>query len=284
MFAAALCLSTGGLFIKVADIDALGLSMWRSAIAAICLAAFLLGYRRQHLEWSRTTIMAATGYAAMLLLLVAATRLTTAASAIFLQFTGPIWVAVVTVFVFRERATRLDLVTLAVAFGGMTLFFVGKLDGGAFRGNLLALGAGVAFATFLLALRQGAATAGTRATAVLTGNAGLALVLAPLNAVIEPSVFTPSLADWGAILFLGAVQIALAYVFFTYALGAVPALEAAIINMIEPVLNPVWVFIFLGESPGWWAAAGGAIVLGAVLWRTFAAEFGRPPLHASQPR
>lgn len=284
MFAAALCLSTGGLFIKVADIDALGLSMWRSAIAAICLAAFLLGYRRQHLEWSRTTIVAATGYAAMLLLLVAATRLTTAASAIFLQFTGPIWVAVVTVFVFRERATRLDLVTLAVAFGGMTLFFVGKLDGGAFRGNLLALGSGVAFATFLLALRQGAATAGTRSTAVLTGNAGLALVLAPLNAVIEPAVFTPSLAAWGAILFLGAVQIALAYVFFTYALGTVPALEAAIINMIEPVLNPVWVFIFLGESPGWWAAAGGAIVLGAVLWRTFAAEFGRPPLHASQPR
>ena len=284
MFAAALCLSTGGLFIKVADIDALGLSMWRSAIAAICLAAFLLGYRRQHLEWSRTTIVAATGYAAMLLLLVAATRLTTAASAIFLQFTGPIWVAVVTVFVFRERATRLDLVTLAVAFGGMTLFFVGKLDGGAFKGNLLALGAGVAFATFLLALRQGAATAGTRSTAVLTGNAGLALVLAPLNAVIEPGVFTPSLADWGAILFLGAVQIALAYVFFTYALGAVPALEAAIINMIEPVLNPVWVFIFLGESPGWWAVAGGVIVLGAVLWRTFAVEAGRPPPHASQPR
>jgi drug/metabolite transporter, DME family len=103
-------------------------------------------------------------------------------------------------------------------------------------------------------------------------------VLLPINAARgEPALFTPSLADIGCILFLGVVQIALAYVFFTKALGLIPALEAALVNMVEPILNPVWVAVFLGETPGWLAVIGGAVVIGALVVRAVLSERGRPP-------
>lgn len=278
MLAAAVLLSTGGLFIKLAEIDAVALSMWRSLVAAVALVVMVRPRALSRSVRDPVTLGAAVSYAGMLLTLVVATRMTTAANAIFLQFTGPLYVAVFAGLILRERTTRLDVVSLLVAFAGMALFFADQFESTALAGNVFGLLAGLCFAGFLLFLRVPGATSTTRQNGVILGNAGLVAVLLPVNAARgDPALFTPSLADVGCILFLGVVQIALAYVFFTRALGLIPALEAALVNMVEPILNPVWVAIFLGETPGWMALLGGAIVVGALAGRAFLSERGEPP-------
>lgn len=278
MLAAAVLLSTGGLFIKLAEIDAVALSMWRSLVAAVALVVMVRPRALSRSVRDPVTLGAAVSYAGMLLTLVVATRMTTAANAIFLQFTGPLYVAVFAGLILRERTTRLDVVSLLVAFGGMALFFADQFESTALAGNVFGLIAGLCFAGFLLFLRVPGATPTTRQNGVILGNAGLVAVLVPVNAARgDPALFTPSLADMGCILFLGVVQIALAYVFFTKALGLIPALEAALVNMVEPILNPVWVAVFLGETPGWLAVLGGAVVVGALAARAFLSERGRPP-------
>ncbi len=278
MLAAAVLLSTGGLFIKLAEIDAVALSMWRSLVATVALIVMVRPRALSRSVRDPVTLGAAVSYAGMLLTLVVATRMTTAANAIFLQFTGPLYVAVFAGLILRERTTRLDVVSLLVAFAGMALFFADQFESTALAGNVFGLLAGLCFAGFLLFLRVLGATPTTRQNGVILGNAGLVAVLLPVNAARgDPALFTPSFADVGCILFLGVVQIALAYVFFTRALGLIPALEAALVNMVEPILNPVWVAIFLGETPGWLAVLGGAIVVGALAVRAFLSERGEPP-------
>ncbi len=273
---AALLLSTGGLFIKAVDIDAFGISMWRSLLAGITIWAIL--QPRFAGPMKATTVAIAASYAGMLLFLVIATRLTTAANAIFLQFTAPLYVAVLAGMFLRERPTQMDVVTLAVTFGGMALFFVGKLETDALTGNLFGLAAGLCFGCMLVLFRAPGVTAEDRVTAVVIGNLGLAAVLLPVNlARGDASVFTPGLADGAGLAFMGFAQIGLGYIAMTYGIARVAALEASLVNMVEPVLNPVWVFIFLGENPGGWAVLGGAIIIVAVAARILVGERGRMP-------
>ncbi len=283
MLTAAVLLSTGGLFIKLAEIDAVALSMWRSLVAGLALVMLVRPANLSRSVRDPHTLGVAATYAGMLLTLVVATRMTTAANAIFLQFTGPLWVAVFAGLVLRERTTRLDVVSLLVAFAGMALFFADQFESTALAGNAFGLLAGLCFAGFLLFLRAPGATPTTRQNGVIIGNLGLFVVLLPVNAARgDPALFTPSLADVGCILFLGVVQVALAYVFFTKALGLIPALEAALVNMVEPVLNPVWVAVFLSETPGWLAVVGGAVVVGALAVRAIVIERRTPPVRLAE--
>ncbi len=273
---AALLLSTGGLFIKAVEIDAYGISMWRSLLAGLTIWAILrppLGAKPKP-----TTVAIAASYAGMLLFLVIATRLTTAANAIFLQFTAPLYVAVLAGVFLRERPTQLDIATLVVTFAGMALFFVGKLETDALTGNLFGLAAGLCFGCMLVLFRAPGVTAEDRVAAVIIGNLGLAAVLLPVNlARGDTSVFTPGLADGAGLAFMGFAQIGLGYIAMTYGIARVAALETSLVNMVEPVLNPVWVFIFLGENPGGWAILGGAIIVTAVATRILLSERGRVP-------
>jgi drug/metabolite transporter, DME family len=271
----ALLWSTGGLFIKWVEIDALGLTMWRSLFAGVVLALVLrprwvAPWRAGWRLWGL-----AVSYALMLLLFVTATKLTTAANAIFLQYTAPLYLLVLARRLLHEPPSRLDMVTVVVALGGMALFFVGRLEARDTWGNVCAIGSGVAFASFLIFLRLPGTGQEARSQAMVLGNAVLLVALAPVNLIQEPGVFTPSIGDMGGIVFLGVVQIGLAYAVFTVGIARVTALEASLIGMIEPVLNPVWVFIALGETPGWWAVAGGAVILVAVAVRTVVTERGR---------
>jgi len=278
VLAAAVLWSTGGLFIKWVSLDAPGVTMWRSLFAGATIAIVarprgVAPWRAGWLTWGL-----ALSYASMLLLFVTATKLTTAANAIFLQFTAPLYLLVLGRFFLDERPTRLDLAAVAVAFGGMGLFFVGRLEPRDTAGNLCAIGSGVAFATFLVLLRQPSCTPETRPRAMILGNVLLVAASVAVNAVHEPGAFVPGVGDLGGLFFLGVVQIGLAYVLFGFGIAHVQALEASLIGMLEPVLNPVWVFIFLGESPGWWAVAGGAVIISAVVARTAATERRRAAL------
>lgn len=273
---AAVFLSTGGLFIKAVSIDAFGISMWRSLFAGVTIWLLMRPRPRLRLRPGWPVAGIAVSYAGMLLLLVISMRMTTAANAIFLQFTAPLYVVVLARLFLHERATRVDIVTLVVAFVGMSLFFVGRLDASNLAGNLFGLGAGLCFGCMLVLFRAPGVGGAERVSAVVIGNLGLAAILLPVNlARADVDVFTPGWADSAGLLFMGIVQIGLGYVAMTYGIARVAALEASLINMIEPVLNPVWVFIFLAENPGGWAILGGAIIVAAVGGRILA--MGRSP-------
>jgi drug/metabolite transporter (DMT)-like permease len=282
--AAAMLFSTGGAAIKVAAFSAAQVSMLRSGIAAVAL---YIWYRRQLRpstgaqsdprpvagRWP-PSIAAGIVYAATLTLFVAATKLTTAANAIFLQSTAPLYIVVLGPWLLRERATRGDLAFLAAMSGGMALCFLGEANPTSTApdpatGNLIAIASGVAWGLTLMALRHlnrtagpGRGAAGIRA--VIAGNV-IACVIALPWALPLP---TAGPAAWATIVYLGVVQIALAYVCLTSAMRRLPVLEVSLLLLIEPVLNPFWTWIVRGEHPGWWTIAGGAVILGATGIRT----------------
>ncbi|MFN0095495.1 MAG: DMT family transporter [Dehalococcoidia bacterium] len=270
VLAAAILWSTGGLFIKAVSLDAFGVTLWRSPLAALTIALLLGAKPRFDRSVPRIEWAVAIAYAVTLLTFVAATKLTTAANAIFLQYTGPLYVLIFGRFLLAERPTRVDVVALVVAFGGMALFFVGKLDPSDMGGNALALVSGAAFGAFLVLLRRPECSAETRPRAMVSGNLILFVVAAAVViARGDWGAFTPGFQDMGALVFLGVLQIGLAYTCFTAGIARIPAVEAGLVGMLEPVLNPVWVWIFLEEAPGRWAIAGGCVIIAAVTARPF---------------
>lgn len=260
VLAAALLWSTGGLFIKWTKLSGLELSFYRCFFGAIAVALFT---RREGFGLNRVMAVASVLYAVLLILFVLATKETTAANAIFLQYTAPVYLLILEPLIYKEKFRSRDLVTVLICVGGMMLFFVGKLRPQDVTGNFLALASGLLFALYFLLLRHPKAREVNRASSVIYGNLLAALITAPfgLQALDELNRF-----DWIAVLYLGLVQIGLAYTLFTVAMArGVRSLDAGIIAYAEPVLNPVWVFLFLGEKPSSWAALGGAIIIAAVI-------------------
>jgi len=274
VLAAALLWSTGGLFIKATPLGALELSFGRSLLAAVTVAVLT---RREGYRLNAVTLVASVLYAALLLLFVVANKLTTAANAIFLQYTAPVYVLVLEPLLFKERFRLADLFVVAACVAGMSLFFVGGLRPQDVEGNLTALGSGVCFALFLLLLRHQREGKVNRASSVIYGNLIICVVTAPAFARVAGSL---ALRDVLIVSYLGVVQIGLAYTLFTLGIArGVRSLDAGVVGYIEPMLNPVWVFLFLGERPSEWAILGGCIIIAAVLTHTVAlARKGRDSL------
>lgn len=264
---AALLWSTGGLFIKWNDLSPYELSCGRSLFAAATVALLT---RHEGFRINAVTGVASLLYAILLLLFVIATKLTTAANAIFLQYTAPVYILLFEPLVFREKYRAADFIVVACCVAGMSLFFVGKLRPEDVRGNLAALGSGLCFASFYLLLRTKSARSVNRASSVIYGNLLLALVTLPAFIAGSGKLDARNLS---VVAYLGVVQIGVAYTLLTAGLArGVRSLDAGIIGYVEPVLNPVWVFLILGELPSRWALLGGAIIIAAVaahtLWKT----------------
>jgi drug/metabolite transporter (DMT)-like permease len=255
---AALCWSLGGLLIKSIDWPPIAIAGGRSAIA---IPMILLCIGRPRFTFSLAQIGGALGYAGTVVLFVFATRMTTAANAIFLQYTAPIYVALIGRWYLGEHASRIDWLVIAVALIGIALFFMDRLTASGWWGNVIALGSGLAFASLALFLRK--EKAGSPIASIVLGNVIVALASLPFI-LQAPSLGTGGL--WRLVL-LGAIQLGLPYVFYATAIKQVTALEATLIPLLEPVLNPLWVMLALGEKPGPWAIVGGLLVLGAVLGR-----------------
>jgi drug/metabolite transporter (DMT)-like permease len=199
----------------------------------------------------------------LLLLFVLATKATTAANAIFLQYTAPLYVLVLEPLLYKEKFRKRDLITVVICVIGMSLFFVGKLRPEDVRGNVLALGSGLCFAFYFLLLRHSSSREVNRASSVIYGNLLIVLLAAPAGLKALPGISTH---DALSVLYLGVVQIGLAYTLFTLGMSrGIRSLDAGIVGYVEPVLNPVWVFLVLGERPSRWALAGGAIIISAVV-------------------
>ncbi|HYP54391.1 MAG TPA: DMT family transporter [Pyrinomonadaceae bacterium] len=264
---AALMWSTGGLFIKMAEgLSALELSFGRSLLAAFTVAWFT---RREGFRINFVTAVASVLYAALLLLFVVANKYTTAANAIFLQYTAPVYVLFLEPLFYKERFRRRDLAVVCACVAGMSLFFVGRLRPDDLTGNLTALASGLCFAFFILLLRHPEAARVNRASSVIYGNLLLAAACAP--AFFAGRGLALTAGEFFVVAYLGVVQIGVAYTLFTLGMArGVRSLDAGIVCYVEPVLNPVWVLVFHGERPSRWAVLGGAIIITAVLVHTSA--------------
>jgi drug/metabolite transporter (DMT)-like permease len=262
---AALCWSLGGLLIKAVTWPPLAVAGGRGFIAALFLIAT---NRRLKFTFSRAQVIGALGYAACTVTFCTATKLTTAANAILLQYTAPVWIALLGAWFLGEHATRADWLTIAAVLGGMTLFFADSLDVTAVRGNSIAVLSGVCFAAMTIALRK--QKDGSPVESIILGN-GLAF-LAGLPWIVHAPAL--SAAGWASLVTLGVVQLGISYWLYARAIKHVTALEAVLIPVIEPILNPVWVLIMMGERPTSLALIGGVIVLGAVTLRAIASIRG----------
>jgi drug/metabolite transporter, DME family len=268
---AALLWSTGGLGIKAIDDAPLKITCYRSAIAAVVLFALFRPRVRRITPWFLAAVFS---YAATLTTFVTATKWTTAANAIFLQYAGVIWVLLFSPLVVKEPLRSRDALAISAAIFGMALFFVHDFETRGMAGNLMALLSSVFFAALVLSLRR---ERGASAEAAVTwGNVLAAVALFPF--ITSDLAVTAKSA--GVLLFLGVFQIAAAYAFFVNGLKYVTATEASLVGMVEPVANPIWVFLLLGEQPHALAILGGAIVLAAIAWRTLRSGPAHPPLPA----
>ncbi len=268
----ALLFSTGGAAVKGTTLDGWQVAAFRSGVAFVALVVFVPAARR---GWSLRLVPVAFAYAAMLTCFVLGNKLTTAANTIFLQSTAPLYVLLLGPLLLREPVHRRDLVFLFVVAVGLSLFFV-SIDTpthtapSPLAGNLLGALAGFFWALTLLGLRWLALEpqSGSPAAAAAMGN----LVAFVVGAGFAFPVTSSVAADWWLIGYLGVVQIGLAYVLLTAAIHRVRALEASLLILVEPVFNPVWAFLLLGEIPGVLAVIGGAIILTATIVRTLRAR------------
>jgi DME family drug/metabolite transporter len=292
--------STGGLLIKLTDLDAYQVTFFRSSLAAITV---IIAARKGGLRINFFGLICSLIYAALLILFVWATKHTTAANAIFLQYTAPIYILVLGPFLIGEKFHLRDLATVIFCIAGMSLFFVGKLEISDYQGNIAALGSGVLLGLYIMLLRHRRAVGGEPMrdanpsaidSTLPTSAAELpAAVPKPLNPVITviygnlilavatipagiSAVRILTFKDIFAVSFLGIVQIGIAYILFIRGVTAgTRPLDASIIGFIEPLLNPVWVFVFVGERPSNWALLGGAIIVTTVVVHTLMQYRGR---------
>lgn len=263
--AAAALFSTGGAAIKAASFDSWQVAFLRSAIAAAALLVLLPAARR---NWSLRMAGVAAAYAATLIGFVTASKLTTAANAIFLEDTAPLYLVLAGPLFLKERVRRADIAVIALIACGLALFLSGSVGETATaiapdpaRGNLIGAFTGLTWAVTLGGLRllsRGNQDAGL-ATAAM-GNVLAAALAAPFAL---PLPNTAAAADWLAAGYLGIFQVGLAYVLLTRGIRRVAALEASLLILVEPALTPLWAGLIHGEWPGSLAIAGGALILGA---------------------
>jgi drug/metabolite transporter (DMT)-like permease len=254
--------STSGLFIKLLPWHPLALNGVRSIIAAVVIWIYV---RRPHFTWSFAQVGAAVAYVAANTCFIAATQLTTAANAIFLQYTAPLWVAIFGAWYLQERPKPIDWYTMAAIFVGMLLFFGDNLSLQGYMGNLLAILGGISFAWMILLMRK--QKDGSPVESALLGNILAFLIGLPF--LIGPWANMPafSMQDWTILIFLGIFQLGIPFILYARAIQYLAAVEAVLIMTLEPILNPIWVFLGIGETPGRFALLGAAIVLAAVTIR-----------------
>jgi len=249
---AAILWSTGGIFIKLTSLTPMQISFFRCAFAALI---FLVVFNKELLKANIFTFINAGLYAAVLILYVIATKTTTAANAVFLQYTAPIYVLIFEPMINKTKYEKINIITIIICILGMTLFFTDKLSSGSIYGNIFALLSGVAFAAFLLGMRKNKKE--HQFVSIFYGN--IIVVLITLYSIFQ--IESLSFSNFIMVSYLGIFQVGIAYIVFAYGLKRVLAVEASLISMIEPVLNPVWVLIGYGEFPSVTAIFGGVIIL-----------------------
>jgi drug/metabolite transporter (DMT)-like permease len=267
---AAVLFSTGGAAIKGTALTAWQVAGVRSLVAALALLILLPEARR---HWRARSVLVGTFYAATLVLFVLANKLTTAANAIYLQAVGPLVVMVLAPLVLAEHVRRQDVPFVVAMGAGLALVFAGQQQPLAtapnpFAGNLAGAASGLTWGFTIVGLRwMGSRDQDATLNCIVIGNLIAALACLPAGWPIHASVH-----DWVTLLWLGVFQIGMAYTLLTRGVRHVTALDASLLLLAEPVLNPLWAWMVHGERPTAWALAGGAVILAASVARTLQAK------------
>jgi len=277
LFAIALCAvlwSTSGLFIKIIPWHPMVIAGGRSLIAVLFILSLRFpgragrsgaGRPAPDPQQRRWVLLAALSYTATMILFVVANKMTASANVILLQYIAPVWAALFGWAIAREKPGTEHWVALVVVALGLYLFFKDGLSGGSVMGNLLAVLSGVSFALYSVFMRL--QKHGRPENAIILAHMLTAAIGLPFIFFSQP-IFT--LGSGAAMLALGIVQIGVASLLFAYAIRRISAVQTMLTAMIEPVLNPVWVFLATGERPGASVLTGGAVILGAVLMSSIA--------------
>lgn len=272
---AAILFSTGGAAIKGTTLTAWQVAGLRSTIAALALLVLVPRARR---GWTRRSWIVGLVYAATLVLFVTANKLTTSANAIYLQSTGPLYVLLLSPWLLGEAVHRRDAIYMAAMATGLALFFVGHQEPLAsapdpFAGNVVAALSGVTWGFTVMGLRWiGSRDPDASLNTVVAGNVCAAVVCLPLGLPVHPSPM-----DWLSLTWLGVFQIGCAYLLLSTGVQHVTALEASLLLLAEPVLNPVWAWVAQGERPAGYALSGAGLILLATLVRTLSPRLPSRP-------
>ncbi len=249
--------SLGGVLIKKVQLHPVAIAGWRSAIA---FAVLIIWSGKPRFDKSLAQWGGGVAFTGNMFSFITATKMTTAANAILLQYTAPAYIAVFGIWFLKERPRPADWLVIAVVLGGMTLFFLDRLSFSGLWGNAMGIVAGITFAWMILFFRKQKDS--NPLMSVILGNGMTALIALPV-------IFQhwPGIHDWMWLFLLGTVQTAVPYILYTIAIRHVTALVGALVPVFEPLLNPAWALLFLGEVPGAWAMVGGALILVAVTSR-----------------
>lgn len=255
MAACAALWSISGILIKLIPWNPLVISGWRSLLAAGVMALYMK-HAGLRFRVNRSSVLSGVSLAGTLLAFVCANKLTTAANAIVLQYTSPVFILVFSAIFWKQKLRLSDITVVAASVAGISLFFFDRLSGGGLLGNCIAIFAGVCVAVTNLV--AGGTDPDSRMSGILLGQFAAAAVGVPLTAVFPSPATVPAVLG---ILASGVLQLGIPYVLYGLALKDCPPLACSLIGMLEPLLNPVWVFLFSGEAPGPYALLGGAVVI-----------------------
>ncbi|MEL7654708.1 MAG: DMT family transporter [Bacillota bacterium] len=275
MLTCAVLWSTAGFLIKILPWNAMAIAGFRSLISA---GVYLIYMRHEKNKFVINKYSIASGIALALtfIFFIVANKLTTAANAIVLQYSAPIFILILSALIFKQKFRKGDILTVAVTSLGISLFFLDKLSGGYLIGNLVALAAGLAFATMFVT--TGNADRDSLASGILLGHLITAIVGVPFIFFYETPVSLPIVAT---ILAMGIFQLGIPYILYGMAIRKCSPLACSLISVIEPLLNPVWVFLINKEAPSTFALIGGIVVLSAVtawsVWSSRAEKLEQAP-------
>lgn len=259
--------SIAGIFIKLIPWNGFAVSGMRSLISGATIAVYML-FARHRFVLSRKTFLAGVFSACVYTCFVCANKLTTAANAIVLQFTSPVFIVIFTALLYKTRIRKADAAVVTLTLLGIALFFFDQLKPGYILGNLVAIAAGVFMAGMFMTV--GELEGEQRFSGILIGQCLTFLVGLPFIIATKP-VFTPTATI--SILILGVFQLGISYILYVKATRYCPPLACCLLGAMEPLLNPVWVMIFDGETPGIFALIGGVIVVVSItLWCIFGKE------------
>lgn len=247
--------SIAGIFIKLIPWNSIVIAGIRSLIAGAVMFVYMR-YKRIGFTADRRSMLGGLALCCTLTCFVAANKLTTAANSIVLQFTAPMFIVVFSVLFLKKKFSRSDIFAVVLTMLGISLFFFDQLTPGHLLGNCVAIVAGMAFAGYYMSLEG--ASESERMSAILMAHGLTFCVSIPFIALEPPEL---GAAPVICIFILGVVQLGIPYVLLGRASGSCPPLACSLLGAVEPLLNPVWAFIFDGEAPGMWALIGGVVVV-----------------------
>lgn len=250
--------SIAGIFIKLIDWNPFAIAGFRGLFAAITVAVYML-LTKQKLVISKNVLLSMFFLSATFLCFVSANKLTTAANAIVLQFTAPIFIIIFSILIFRQKFKSSDILTVAFTIGGVLTFFLSSINEGHIYGNIVGVMAGIFMAGMYISV--GKTNEREKMSGIFFGQLLTALIGVPFFFLTECTITAISVVS---VIILGIVQIGIPYILFGLASANCPPLALCLIAAVEPLLNPVWVLIFDGERPGVLSIIGGIIIICAV--------------------